>query len=844
MHIGNMKLWLGLGVAAFVAFVVLLGFAPSTPTFATAFPPVHSCGDATIISQDEANLTEITNLVPDDKKLDIAIVGDWPDNGFHGIANKIVGKLIAKGTLNRPVDKVQTLQDAIAAINAAYTANANTPLNVLIVDHAVGDGLQHIGADIIGNVGATEIDNKAKFVAAVAGKIKTLKFVSCGVAAGAKGQTFLEKLQDQLGAQKVSGFTNTVYAFPGLALLDPCFLATLKCNTFYVWKGFKKNVDNDGNLAGVSDILVGDINVNVGFFYCIVKTDHESATNAITTYLQCNIDIPGAGTAETFNTPPPWDDTCDELALRDPPECVTGQLNNPSETGADTIPGPPPPPPYTSLAPSIGRGFYYPGGVGSPGGVCAKDCTVVTSCFEDVGAIKGTGPNIIATAVLLNPKVENSIMADTDGDTVKDQKVDRVSSGTTDIWYNQSNANCKALITDGNPPDFTLPLISIQVNDKGGTNINPNPAPWRPGPKPGATTIDFDGDGCTDEQELDPKAIGKCGDDPQNPSDSFANPNTVDLSGVYDLLVTVIRGDCVGATSGEPAVAGEKCTANLPGIYFFCRSDIQHDMGNNDIVVRVYCYTDAAIFEVNPEAYPGVFGDGMAGAPPPGPQDANGSYAYGDVDEKHSELAGTFNKNTNQLEIAGCVLDLDNQGSVGNVWVDLSISAHQLPGTADIWGFQPPNCEGSPVGDPAFENAELTLWQPNPNKGKGYDQDNDGVPTERELMDETKCGRRDPYNQNDYYDVSIPRDGVIDLPNDILGVILHFAPGGYPVGDENWDRPPAMAGRGLGSTWNRGSPDGVIDLPNDILGVILQFNPGGCGGAHCLLHRRRAERWH
>ncbi len=37
-----------------------------------------------------------------------------------------------------------------------------------------------------------------------------------------------------------------------------------------------------------------------------------------------------------------------------------------------------------------------------------------------------------------------------------------------------------------------------------------------------------------------------------------------------------------------------------------------------------------------------------------------------------------------------------------------------------------------------------------------------------------------------------------------------------------------MTGRGAGSHWNRGSPDGVIDLANDQLGVILQFNPGGC----------------
>ena len=162
--------------------------------------------------------------------------------------------------------------------------------------------------------------------------------------------------------------------------------------------------------------------------------------------------------------------------------------------------------------------------------------------------------------------------------------------------------------------------------------------------------------------------------------------------------------------------------------------------------------------------------------------------------------------------------------------VELVVSAHQTPGEVDIYIQQADNCVGSPLSPtPTFADAATSIWQANPNKGKGYDQDDDGVPTERELQDDIACGRRDPYNKNDYYDVSIPRDGVIDLPNDILGVILKFAPGGYPAGDENWDRPPVMAGAGALSTWNRGSPDGVIDLPNDILGVILQFNPGGCG---------------
>jgi hypothetical protein len=80
-------------------------------------------------------------------------------------------------------------------------------------------------------------------------------------------------------------------------------------------------------------------------------------------------------------------------------------------------------------------------------------------------------------------------------------------------------------------------------------------------------------------------------------------------------------------------------------------------------------------------------------------------------------------------------------------------------------------------------------------------------------------------NPWDFYDVlgpgaAPPNDGVIDLPNDILGVIQHFSPQGQPPYDAQFDR-----GRGFGSDpWDMGPPDGVIDLPNDILGVVQQFN--------------------
>ena len=66
------------------------------------------------------------------------------------------------------------------------------------------------------------------------------------------------------------------------------------------------------------------------------------------------------------------------------------------------------------------------------------------------------------------------------------------------------------------------------------------------------------------------------------------------------------------------------------------------------------------------------------------------------------------------------------------------------------------------------------------------DTDGDGCSDVRENgPDETLGGLRDYKNPYDFYDVlgpeaALPADGVIDLPNDILGVILHFSPQGQP----------------------------------------------------------------
>ena len=107
------------------------------------------------------------------------------------------------------------------------------------------------------------------------------------------------------------------------------------------------------------------------------------------------------------------------------------------------------------------------------------------------------------------------------------------------------------------------------------------------------------------------------------------------------------------------------------------------------------------------------------------------------------------------------------------------------------------------------------------------DSDGDGCTNGQEAgPDETIGGQRDFLNPWDFYDVlgpgaALPTDGIIDLPNDILGVIQHFAPlGTEPEYDVQFDRGPSAGP----NPWNMTAPDGVIDLPNDILGVIQQFN--------------------
>ena len=105
------------------------------------------------------------------------------------------------------------------------------------------------------------------------------------------------------------------------------------------------------------------------------------------------------------------------------------------------------------------------------------------------------------------------------------------------------------------------------------------------------------------------------------------------------------------------------------------------------------------------------------------------------------------------------------------------------------------------------------------------DSDGDGCADLRENgSDESMGGLRDYLNANDFYDVlgggGGPPDQIIDLSNDIFGVIIHYAPTGTePEYDVAFDRGPSAGP----NVWNMTAPDGVIDLSNDIMGVIQQY---------------------
>jgi hypothetical protein len=379
----------------------------------------------------------------------------------------------------------------------------------------------------------------------------------------------------------------------------------------------------------------------------------------------------------------------------------------------DGVPGPKPPPPYNETAPTEFTGTFNPG----------DNTFSLQGCFADQpGSI---GPNVI---------IDGSF------------DLDDLSAGTADIYINQSNANCDAV-----PP---TPLGAAFLGGNLATTLTT-----------AAGGRDFDGDGCTDGQELAvPSGTAGCGEDPYNPHDSDE-----DLSGPFSASATGIRADwdtvedgggagsCYdtvdnggndGIDGGAVSTADVNDCKLIPGSYFLCIGNIVQ--ANPDIDADAFCYVDSPLLDQTGGGGVPSQDDGLDGSPPPPPFNAGTPF----------HLSGTVS-GTNAT-LTGCVANAG--GTLGpNTIVQATIDTDTANGTVDIYGGQTnANCDAdppTPTGAPTLNDVPLEAGeQPkavadaNAPWEVGYtpfDHDGDGCSDVTEVtVASATCGD-DPFNRLD-----------------------------------------------------------------------------------------------
>ena len=243
---------------------------------------------------------------------------------------------------------------------------------------------------------------------------------------------------------------------------------------------------------------------------------------------------------------------------------------------------------------------------------------------------------------------------------------------------------------------------------------------------------------------------------------------------------------------------------------------------------------------INPEAYAGQLGDGIAGAGPPWPSTAalpGGVWA--DMADNQTKLTGTYDPVAHELILEGCFADKDGLGALGNVYTVATIDSGTGQGTVQITVFiaDMAECLANTFTDRvAFPLSEIEIVEQATKEGNGagLDTDRDGCSDKEELGDnQILGGSRDPYKYWDLFDPTenraigftdflalVGRSGTVDfnasaVHNRYTNPLGDAPPGIY---HPRYDRGGQQSGA---NGWNEKPPNGAIGF-TDFLSLVRQ----------------------
>jgi hypothetical protein len=392
---------------------------------------------------------------------------------------------------------------------------------------------------------------------------------------------------------------------------------------------------------------------------------------------------------------------------------------------------------------------------------------------------------------------------------------------------------------------------------------------------------DWDGDGCTDWDELGkgfkptipltfpPVYVKNAGNNAVSGMDPF-NPADCDMNFTSTIsMTTTIVHNTNGAAGGTNAIGctfvqilGNTCPPGN-GQYFRCIGSFsQTKSGSQPLSYRLGCYADSTVTTVNstlaggnttcPPANDEMCGDGKAGQPPAGCLPNPGSptwcsdatagscptlpcaasrFVYTGIDPATYPVVGVgdathnyVDKVANQVHLGGCFAGFGG-GAFGNVYGSSAIDLHTGAGSFQIYLNQTvQDCQnGTPQGGAI--NGQITIVELRTEKGltaaQMYDSDRDGCADSQELLASQGAGGvRDPYNPNDYFNPEKANTPNQQTVADILKVVGKYGKNqGNVLYTAATDR-TAVPG---GQVWTLGAPDGQQTVA-DILAAVKQYN--------------------